>query len=834
MKIKVLKESKYTPFICTVIALVLVVSLLLTLRVLNTNSKSVKLSDKDIAKISNGVETAISNNIDNTVTQDVVYKYLDSYFTEDKVEEIAEEYVEVISGGGQLSDVKFDDNGNPIPSEDSGELEEDGNHSNKDDNKDSNITYKNEDYDVNSDTDLEKLKLSIVDTINEKLVEVKNNISQMSFNVNSMSSDVKNQIAKEVSNSLVNQFNTVSNNLDKSLDKAVDYNKIKNIMMSELSDFEFNLSNKDVTNISDIVNNSFNLVQNDLKGVSNDTVERLNGVQQNIINSLEASISKPVSLNTSDYNNIVNTLSSSLKDGTDELEKKLKETGDALDSSIKGNKDLLSTTKDNLLTSIGEQSTTLTTLIGDKTDILQNQSTQLSQDLTSKTDALSQSLTNKTDTLNQSLNTSTNNITNSLTTGFSTQSSLTQAIKDAIGNPDNLDYVEVDSNTSKNLVNYLKDKFNSLFNKVDKQNEALYGDVPEFDSSNSYSVGDVVQKDGALYKCINSSSGEWLDSNWKQTSVFQSASEGKKALADTFAGMGITIGGDCTSADLINGIQILYRDRYKQGKDEGYNNGYSVGYDKGKSDASSTTLLNGLMEFTGNEIKYEAGKSYPMFRGEFSGHSRYGFSTLNPYEFCLCHYIDNNRGDYADNRWGGYINDSSIYWHRAGSSTHYYIGLKSVSIDNNDGTGWASHTFTQGDRYYFYDMVTGKLVDYYHQDFDITEHWENVSKTASIPLHGRIYDKTDKKVVVEGDFTLSALKSPFISYHEFNDDDWWFDSKGTVGNGYILLGVDGGDSTMGVYKSNDEVATCSYHEFEFQCTGDTHVRVYKLKNLSNY
>lgn len=100
MKIKVLKESKYTPFICTVIALVLVVSLLLTLRVLNTNSKSVKLSDKDIAKISNGVETAISNNIDNTVTQDVVYKYLDSYFTEDKVEEIAEEYVEVISGGG--------------------------------------------------------------------------------------------------------------------------------------------------------------------------------------------------------------------------------------------------------------------------------------------------------------------------------------------------------------------------------------------------------------------------------------------------------------------------------------------------------------------------------------------------------------------------------------------------------------------------------------------------------------------------------------------------------------------------------------------------------------
>ena len=378
MKIKVLKESKYTPFICTVIALVLVVSLLLTLRVLNTNSKFVKLSDKDIAKISNGVETAISNNIDNTVTQDVVYKYLDSYFTEDKVEEIAEEYVEVISGGGQLSDVKFDDNGNPIPSEDSGELEEDGNHSNKDDNKDSNITYKNEDYNVNSDTDLEKLKLSIVDTINEKLVEVKNNISQMSFNVNSMSSDVKNQIAKEVSNSLVNLFNTVSNN--NNLDKSIDKNKIKNIMMSELSDFEFNLSNKDVTNISDIVNNSFNLVQNDLKGVSNDTVERLNDVQQNIINSLEASISKPVSLNTSDYNNIVNTLSSSLKDGTDELEKKLKETGDALDSSIKGNKDLLSTTKDNLLTSIGEQSTTLTTLIGDKTDILQNQSTQLSQD----------------------------------------------------------------------------------------------------------------------------------------------------------------------------------------------------------------------------------------------------------------------------------------------------------------------------------------------------------------------------------------------------------------------------------------------------------------------
>ena len=39
---------------------------------------------------------------------------------------------------------------------------------------------------------------------------------------------------------------------------------------------------------------------------------------------------------------------------------------------------------------------------------------------------------------------------------------------------------------------------------------------------------------------------------------------------------------------------------------------------------------------------------------------------------------------------------------------------------------------------------------------------------------------------------------------------------------------------MGDYKSNDEVAECSYHEFEFQCTGDTYVRAYKLKNLSNY
>ena len=757
MKIKVLKESKYTPFICTVIALVLVVSLLLTLRVLNTNSKSVKLSDKDIAKISNGVETAISNNIDNTVTQDVVYKYLDSYFTEDKVEEIAEEYVEVISGGGQLSDVKFDDNGNPIPSEDSGELEEDGNHSNKDDNKDSNITYKNEDYNVNSDTDLEKLKLSIVDTINDKLVEVKNNISQMSFNVSSMSSDVKNQIAKEVSNSLVNLFNTVSNN--NNLDKSIDKNKIKNIMMSELSDFEFNLSSTDVTNISDVVNNSFSSVQNDLKGVSDSTIVRLNDVQQNLINKLESEISKPVSLNTSDYNNIVNTLSASVKRGTDGLEEKLKQTNDTLSDNI-------TVTKESLLTSIGTQSTTLTTLIGDKTDILQNQNTQLSQDLTSKTDALNQSLTNKTDilnqslttktdTLNQSLNTSTNNITNSLTTGFSTQSSaiegnatLIQSIKDAIGNPDYLDYSEGDINTPKTLVSYFKEKFSSIFNRMDDQEKILYGTIPQFDSTKSYSVGDVVIKDGVLYECINNSSGEWSDSNWKQTSVFQSASDSKKELAETITGLGGEISGDFTISDMLTDIKNLAQKK----EQEGYNKGYA----KGKSDATITVVSDLMTQIS--SIWYKAGETYPMGK------------------------LDITRGTSTDH--------------------YYYLTLSAPYSGASPDTG---------DRYYFYDMLTGSLVlKSYYSDLNARDH---CGTSPTLVLHGRIVDLNTGDVLKEGTFSL------------LNDESGNYRGYGNLAcTNYIYLGYS--NNFIGI--GNPTVVEKIKHDFVFECTQDTRVACYKL------
>ena len=49
--------------------------------------------------------------------------------------------------------------------------------------------------------------------------------------------------------------------------------------------------------------------------------------------------------------------------------------------------------------------------------------------------------------------------------------------------------------------------------------EILGLNVDTYSIEKNYVVGDIVVKDNMLYECITDNSDDWLDANWKKTSI---------------------------------------------------------------------------------------------------------------------------------------------------------------------------------------------------------------------------------------------------------------------------------------------------------------------------